>query len=141
MERRDFLLNSCRACLGLLAVPAIASLEGCADTKAMTGMTESNGLITVPLADIADKPGVTLHPKSLTDPLLVTKHSDGTYKALLLRCPHKGGPVASNGLQLECSQHHSTFDMDGNVTKGPAKSNLTSYPVEVKGTKLVIKVA
>ncbi len=141
MERRDFLLNSCRACLGLLAVPALASLEGCADTKAMTGMTESKGLITVPLADIADKPGVTIHPKSLPDAVLVTKHSDGTYKALSLRCPHKGGAVQSNGVELECGLHHSTFDMDGNVTKGPAKSNLTSFPVEVVGDKLVIKVS
>lgn len=141
MERRDFLLNSCRACLGLMAVPALASLESCSSSKAMSGMSESNGVISLPLADIADKPGVTLHPKSIADPLMVVKNADGSYTALVLKCPHKGGPLSVVGDQLECDWHHSTFDMHGNVTKGPAKSALTSYPVTLNGDKLEIKVA
>lgn len=141
MERRDFLLNSCRACLGLLAVPAIASMESCSSSKGMGGMTEANGTITLPIADIADKPGVTLHPKSIADPLLVAKQPDGSYVALVLKCPHKGGPLSVVGDQLDCDWHHSAFDMQGNVVKGPAKSGLTKYPVVVEGDKLRIKVA
>ena len=142
MERRDFLFNSCRACLGLMAIPAIASLESCATTKAAaSAMTEENGMITLPAAELAGKNTVLLHPKSVSDPLLVVKQADGSYKALLMHCPHKGGPVQEVGDQLKCDWHGSTFDHQGNVTGGPAKSGLTSYPVEVAGDKLHIHIS
>jgi nitrite reductase/ring-hydroxylating ferredoxin subunit len=59
---------------------------------------------------------------------MVVQRPDGTYTALALNCPHKNGPVKNKGGVLTCDWHGSTFDREGQVTKGPSKAGLKRYP-------------
>ena len=147
MDRRNFLLAGCKACAALAAVPALASLESCSSGKtAAAGSSASgalaveNGVLSIPMSSLSDGVGM-VSAKGLGDKLFISKGADGSYKALLLNCPHMGGAVKLKEDKLVCGLHGSAFDMDGQVTKGPAKQGLKTYPVEVAGDVLKVRVA
>lgn len=140
MDRRSFLLTGCQACVAMAALPALAALEGCSSAKAATGMVEENGKAMLPLGDLGTDGRTIIKPKAVSDPVLIAKQADGSYTALLLRCPHKGGPLKDKGAVLECDWHHSTFDLGGKHLSGPSKSDLTRYPVTEENGRLVIQL-
>ncbi len=140
MDRRSFLLTGCQACVALAAIPALTALEGCSTAKAATGMVEENGRALVPMADLGAESRTIIKPKAVSDPVLIARQADGTYTAVLLKCPHKGGPLSDKNGVLECDWHHSTFDLAGKHLSGPAKSDLTHYPVTEENGKLVVKL-
>ncbi|MCB0791398.1 MAG: Rieske (2Fe-2S) protein [Flavobacteriales bacterium] len=132
MERRDFLLTGCRACVALAAIPALAALESCGSAKAITAEpAPGSNLLNIPLSDLAEQNAVRVNTKELGSDLLVVKEADGSYKALLLKCTHKGGPLKQEGQVLHCSWHGSEFDLEGKVTNGPATSPLKTFPATV----------
>jgi nitrite reductase/ring-hydroxylating ferredoxin subunit len=140
MDRRSFLLTGCQACVAMAALPALAALEGCSTAKAATGMVEENGTATLPLSELGTTERLVIKPKAVSDPVLIAKQADGSYVALLLRCPHKGGPLNDKGDVLECDWHHSTFDLGGKHLSGPSKGDLTRFPVREENGKLVVKL-
>ena len=137
MERRRFIRQGLHACAALAAIPALASLEGCASAKGLTA-TVADGAVRIPASALADKRFVTVNAKGHPDPLLVVKEADGSYRAVVLNCPHKGGPVSEKGGELVCGWHDSRFTLDGKVTEGPSKKDLQTYPVEQEGDQLRI---
>jgi nitrite reductase/ring-hydroxylating ferredoxin subunit len=139
MQRRDFLRSACQACAAMALVPiAATTLESCSSTGKLA---VENGLVNVPLSALGSQGRTVLKVNGLSDKVLLEKRPDGTYTALVLNCPHKNGPVKEKGGELVCSWHGSTFDLNGKVTKGPAKSDLKRYPVELVGEVLQVKVA
>ncbi|ADG78816.1 Rieske (2Fe-2S) protein [Tsukamurella paurometabola] len=73
-------------------------------------------------------------------PYVVAQPAVGTYVAFNAACTHKGTTVAaSDGLELECPAHGSTFDgATGAATKGPATDPLTAVTVRLDGDTLVV---
>jgi len=147
MDRRDFLLAGCKACAVLAAAPAIAALESCSTSKAAaTGgaspapLAVDNGVLAIPVSALPNGSGV-INAKGLADKLYISRRADGSYTALVMNCPHKGGPVKPDGDKLVCGWHGSAFDMEGKVTKGPSQQGLRTYPVEVAGDVLNVRVA
>ena len=138
MDRRDFLLSSCRACAALALAPAFASLESCASTGMIT---VENGVLSVPMDTLGKGSTAVVNGQGLANKLLVVKRADGTYTAIEMLCPHKGGPLKEAGGQLECDWHHSRFDLEGKVLKGPAITGPKTFPVEADGKMLRVKVA
>jgi Rieske Fe-S protein len=66
---------------------------------------------------------------------VVVGHDSGGYYVVSAVCTHAGctnDPPDSSGGQY-CSCHGASFDADGNVTGGPARSNLKNYKVVVCG--------
>ncbi|MCB0787024.1 MAG: Rieske (2Fe-2S) protein [Flavobacteriales bacterium] len=139
MERRRFLLTGCKACAALAVVPSVLALESCGSTKGLA-LAVVNGAVSVPLSEMGDGRTMVVKAKGLSDDVLLVKQDDGSYSALSLKCPHKGGPVKPQGNELVCGWHSSNFDMMGKVQKGPAKTDLTSYPVQVDGGTATIQV-
>ncbi|MBK7944577.1 MAG: Rieske (2Fe-2S) protein [Flavobacteriales bacterium] len=139
MNRRDFLHHACQACAALAVIPIAASLEGCATSA--KAFAVKDGVLEL-TTDELDKSGRTVvKADGLANKLIIVKRADGNYTALELNCPHKNGPLKEKGGMLECEWHGSTFDFDGQVTKGPSKSGLKSYPVEVVRYGLRVRVA
>ncbi len=139
MDRRDFLLNACRTCAALALLPAAASLEGCAPSA--KAMAVKDGIIDVPLDALGASGSTVISASGLSEKLFISKRADGSYSAVELKCPHKGGPVKEKEGQLVCSWHGSTFGRDGALVKGPSKAGLKSYPVEASGAMLRVRVA
>ncbi|MBL7963994.1 MAG: Rieske (2Fe-2S) protein [Flavobacteriales bacterium] len=137
MDRRDFLDRSGQLCAAMLAIPALAGMGGCAAARPATAFTEADGRVQLPGSMLAQGP-VVLRPKGLDDPLWIGRDADGAPVALVLRCPHKGGPVKEQGGVLTCAWHGSTFNAQGAVTKGPSKEGLRRLPARMEGEQVVV---
>lgn len=138
MDRRNFLRSACQACAALALVPAVASLESCSSSKAIT-TTAKDGMLEVPMSALDASGRTTVKAKGLPEKLMVLRRDDGTYTTLALNCPHKNGPVDfKDGEGLKCGWHGSRFDLEGKVQNGPAKQDLKRYTTEISGDRLRI---
>lgn len=138
MNRRDFLLNTCKACAAMALVPAAAALEGCAASG--KALAVKDGLIEVPMDALGSSGTAIVKAEGIGNKLMLVRRADGSYIALELNCPHKNGPLKQQGGNLVCQWHGSTFDLDGNLLKGPSKTGLKTHPVEAVGNVLRVKV-
>ena len=74
----------------------------------------------------------------LNNSVLILKKNDLDYSAHLMKCTHNGAGLSVSGTSLTCPLHGSTFSMEGEVTKGPAKTALTSYRVVISQDKITV---
>ena len=134
MQRRDFLLTGCKACGLLLAAPALASLESCSTTKALSyEPAAGSSMLEVPITVFGERNSAVIRTSQVADQIWITRLPDGSHRALALKCTHKGGPLSLQGDAMQCAWHDSRFDLEGKPVGGPAKSGLKSYPVAVEG--------
>jgi nitrite reductase/ring-hydroxylating ferredoxin subunit len=130
MHRRTFLQHGCLACAAL-TLPAL--LGSCAGIQAIAGTLEGEDLVLPPeafrTANGQPKRYVVASHAQLKQPIAVFAQADGSYRAILMRCTHKGVELRVTGDRLECSAHGSTFDNTGAVLEGPASDPLRSFPV------------
>ncbi|MBL7950669.1 MAG: Rieske (2Fe-2S) protein [Flavobacteriales bacterium] len=131
MHRRTFLHRSCLACAAL-SVPAL--LSSCTGLQPIVGTLEGDELVLPPdafrTADGKPKRYVVASHPQLQRPIAVFADSAGGYRAVLMRCTHKGVELRITGDRLECSAHGSTFDNTGAVLEGPASDPLRTFPVQ-----------
>jgi nitrite reductase/ring-hydroxylating ferredoxin subunit len=64
--------------------------------------------------------------------VIIIRH-DGKIYASTSVCPHRQVTImeSDDKNSFECPRHHSMFDIEGNVTKGPAKKGLARYAISV----------
>ena len=68
----------------------------------------------------------------------VIRHAGRIY-AISTVCTHRGAIInAENNSTFECPRHHATYDIAGNVTKGPAKVAMVHYAISVNGDGNII---
>lgn len=84
---------------------------------------------------------VPVQPDSGGKPVLVMRGEGDEFRAVLLKCTHMGCTVGWNEAErtMDCPCHGSRFDERAQVIKGPAKKELTSYPVEFDGATIRFK--
>jgi cytochrome b6-f complex iron-sulfur subunit len=72
------------------------------------------------------------------DSVLIANVKGGTFVALEKACTHQGTNLQYrlNNDDFWCSNHGSTFNSKGAVTKSPASSGLKVYSTELKDNKL-----
>jgi 3-phenylpropionate/trans-cinnamate dioxygenase ferredoxin subunit len=98
------------------------------------------------------------HPLSLSAPLeagqKTTVEIDGKeilicrieagYFAVAGRCTHSAWPLSRGSIrdmEIVCTLHGARFDLrDGCPTAGPARRPLTTYPIELRGGELYIRL-
>jgi Rieske Fe-S protein len=143
MNRREFIVNSCTACLGATAVSGL--LWSCSATRYTTGTLGKDG-ITVNIDEFkTNKKGregyrsfIIVRNESLKYPIYVYRFGNAGYSAVWMRCTHQGAELQASGDQLQCSAHGSEFNNRGKVTNGPADKDLRSFPVTVNNNELFI---
>lgn len=64
-----------------------------------------------------------------------------TLVALNPTCTHRGCTVAYQDGELACPCHGARYDLQGKVTKGPAKENLAVYQVKVEEDEILLAVS
>ncbi len=73
------------------------------------------------------------------EPVLVIREKNKVV-ALSAVCTHLGCLVKyKGGGVIRCPCHAASFDLNGNVTGGPAPRPLTYYPVRIVGGRIVIE--
>jgi Rieske Fe-S protein len=140
LNRRNFLKDTCKACLlGAVSISMVDFLESCSTMKSYS-VAMNNNQVEVPLTLFDAAPLQLVSPKSYAYEIAVRKLPDNTYEALLLRCTHQHNPLTPTGNGFICTVHGSQFDKDGHVRKGPADANLLQLKTEVQQSNLIIHV-
>jgi Rieske Fe-S protein len=137
MDRRDFLKQSCIACIAAGAGVVAGSLSSCATLPVYKTAAESNK-VTVPVSLFVQGDFQVIQPKGFYYNIGLLKEKNGTYTALLLRCTHADNQLTPTGNGYKCNLHGSTFDKEGHVTQGPAERPLTKYPTELISDQIII---
>lgn len=143
MKRRDFIKNSCAACLSMSALPIM--LSGCASLINTTGTLVKDGL-TLSSEDfkITDKGNIAyrsfliVRNDALQYPICLYRFNEKQYSALWMKCAHQGAELQASGDYLQCPAHGSEFNNKGHVTNGPASTNLRAFPVTVNDKEIFI---
>ncbi len=109
MRRREFISRLFQLFLG--------ALLGGKALKAFGAFSERGVFDLGPATDFP--PGTVRH--LLLYDVFIISDPEGIY-ALLARCTHRGGVLykTENNDALVCCRHHSRFDLEGKVTRGPA---------------------
>ena len=70
--------------------------------------------------------------------VIIARTNTGTFLAVAAACTHQGTNINYNasGNNFVCPNHGAQFDSTGNVTQGPASTNLTQYNTTLTGTSL-----
>jgi Rieske Fe-S protein len=140
LNRRNFLKDTCKACLvGAMSLSVVDLLESCSTIKSYKA-TMAGNQVEVPLT-LFDKATLqVISPRNYAYEIAVKKQPDNNYEALLLRCTHQHNPLTPTGNGYVCTVHGSQFDKDGKVKKGPAAASLPQLRTEVREANLIIHV-
>ena len=143
MDRREFIKNSCTACLS--ATVLATAFSSCTPTKYISGVLGKDGLfldvnefVTTQNGKAAYRSFVIIRNDALQFPVCVYRFNDNEYTALWMRCTHQGTELQASGDRLQCTAHGSEFDNKGSVRTGPADRSLRSFPVTVSNNQLFI---
>ena len=143
MKRRDFIKNTCAACVPVAALSALAT--GCSLLSNTSGRLVKDGLVLqkddFELKDkgnSAYRSFLVIRNDALKYPLCIYRFSDNDYSALWMSCSHQGAELQASGDYLQCPAHGSEFNNRGEATSGPASSSLRSFPVTVSNNEIFI---
>lgn len=139
MKRRDFLHQSCFACLAAGAGISLLGLESCASTKVFSAAPE-NGQLKVDISQFEpESNALIVRTKALEHDILILKTGE-KYRAIYLQCSHQNNPVNYTGSKIVCNAHGSQFDLDGLVKVGPADKHLKKIKIEKENTLLTLSI-
>ena len=143
MERRNFIRNSCAACLSAVSLPVV--LAGCRSLFNTTGTLTNDGLklttedfLIKEKGSNAYKSFVIIRNDALQYPICIFRFNEEQYSALWMKCTHQGAELQASGEYINCPAHGSEFNNKGHVTSGPASTNLRTFPVTVNGKDIFI---
>ena len=141
MNRKEFIVKSCTACIAASAYSII--LSSCAATKFTSGKLAKDGiLIDINEFVIKDKDKYRLYVVVRNDkllfPICVYRFNDTEYSAIWMQCAHQGAELNVAGDYLQCPAHGSEYDNRGKVTNGPADRDLRTFPVTISNNQLFI---
>jgi cytochrome b6-f complex iron-sulfur subunit len=136
LNRREFVAAvACAACLcGLGEAGKVL-----ADDATTQPATEPSTTLDIGAKSDYATDGITTTWMKQPNRVAVVRH-DGKIYACTTICPHRkvtiNEAVDQNG--FECPRHHSMFDIEGNVTHGPATKPLIRYAISVDSNNHLI---
>jgi Rieske Fe-S protein len=145
MNRRNFISNTCNACIRGAALSHL--LASCSSAHYVTGVLEAKG-ISIPLSEFtppqkekkATREFIVVHHEQLEFPIYLYRLNENDYSALWMKCTHQGSELNAGGDHLYCSSHGSEFDNEGKAIHGPAEKSLRSFPTSIDNSKIMIEL-
>ena len=141
MKRRDFITNTSKLGACALLGVSVLSQSGCASYP-MLNVKALDKSLSIPLAEFQKSKRILVRTPSLEFDIFVHEFDAGKYRATLLQCTHHQEPIKVSDQQIYCPSHGSTFSLDGQVVKAPAKIELKHYPTRISedGKTLLIQM-
>lgn len=129
MNRREFITTTCvGACAAWL-------LQSCSTHKYISDYSFTTTILTIKkTAFIIIKNGkeiqqrfVLVKPEIFQFPIVIYKLKEEVYKAMFLQCTHQGCELIAYDTMIVCPCHGAEFNVQGEVSQGPAEINLKSF--------------
>ena len=140
MERKKFIQKSCGVCL--LGMAALLSpglvFNSSAKNKAYKAVCNLNNEVIIPLSLFADTNLQIVSVKGWDYDMAVHQKEDKTFAVFLLKCTHMDNAIRLSADGFTCSMHGSTYNKEGEVTKGPAEKPLEQYKANILEENLII---
>lgn len=134
-------LDGCAMFKGVSAVPVVPrealSVEG---NRLMIDLRKTNDLLITGGAAKLSLPG---DDGTVIYKMIIIRPAENEYRVFGDHCTHGGRELnyRHNESKLECSSFgHSTFDLNGQVTGGPAKAPLARYTYHIEKDILTIQL-
>lgn len=133
MERRDFIKSACLTCVGSMSATWL--FQSCTPQKYITNIIVKDNKLVIKKSEFAVvKKDKTIHqkfilvkPENTQFPVAIYKLNDNEYTALYLQCTHQGCELSPHETTMVCPCHGAEFNPKGEVTTGPAETNLKSF--------------
>ena len=140
IERRKFLESACKACLLAGAGFLISDLSACSPSAKIIKLPVSQNSVRLPVTSFANETMQIVRPEGWFYDIAVRKTSEDQYEALLLECTHQQNQLIVNPNGFKCNLHGSQFNLNGQVTKGPAERPLKKFETSLDQGQLVISL-
>jgi Rieske Fe-S protein len=140
-ERRDFLRRISSLAVGGVVLNAFA---GCS-TGLQSYFVEAKGeTISLSLDSYPELGAIggAVEIEFSGDPgdLVIVRSGEHAIVALSSTCTHLGCTVRKEPSFFRCPCHGSTYDLEGNVVRGPAEHPLERYLAQLNGTQITISL-
>ena len=135
MDRKEFLASLGK---GAASVCMACYLASCANNSTSIPTAPSNVDFTL---DLTQSPNQNLNNVGgyiYKDGIIIGRLSQTEFVAVSEYCTHQGTMVIfqKNSNRFYCPTHGSTYDINGNVTNGPANRPLAKYNTQFSGNSL-----
>lgn len=146
MERRDFIKSACLTCAG--SIGAAWLLQACTPQKYITNVTVKENKLAIKKSEFTvvkkdktiQQKFILVKPENAQFPIAIYKLNDNEYKALYLQCTHQGCELSPHETMMVCPCHGAEFNPKGEVTNGPAETNLKSFPTTTDNENIYIQI-
>jgi cytochrome b6-f complex iron-sulfur subunit len=138
MDRKNF-LNSLSGGLALTCVSCM--MAACSKEEDNGGGTNNgNAKLTLDLSTQITSIGDFVASNGVIVIRVASGNQISSFKAFSNVCPHQGGVISydKSATSFSCATHGATFNQTGTVTKGPASSNMSTFPVTITGNTLTV---
>ncbi len=133
-SRREFLKRAGLVAAGLAVSGAVLAQDE--ENRGAITQAANKGLVDLGPVTAFKASGIVDHTKDAG--ALISRTADGLI-ALSPVCTHQGcTPHAQSGSTLVCSCHGAQFTADGGVARGPARTPLATYSLQVKNGHLFV---
>ena len=140
MERRQFIRTSCSLCIAFGSASLAEALSSCASIPVYETSVQGD-VVAVPLSIFSEGNIHIVRASGILYDIAVEKDTAGNYSALLLRCTHASNPLIFTGEGFRCPVHGSGFDLEGDVTHGPAVLSLEKLSTKISGQNIIIQAS
>jgi Rieske Fe-S protein len=120
-----------------LAAGTVLDLAGCSPMHVVSEEAIGNRL-RIPLSEFGESNALIVRTKAAAYDILVVRYADQTTGALLMECTHQNTPLNATGTGLFCPAHGSAFDLQGNVTRGPAAKPLKIFNTSIEDGIVIV---
>ncbi|MDX2172799.1 MAG: Rieske (2Fe-2S) protein [Bacteroidota bacterium] len=146
MERRDFIKSTCLTCAG--SIGAAWLLQACTTQKYITNVTTKENKLVIKKSEFTvikkektiQQKFILIKPETMQFPIALYKLNDNEYKALYLQCTHQGCELSPHETMMVCPCHGAEFNSKGEVTTGPAETNLKSFFTSTDNENIYIQL-
>lgn len=141
MKRKDFIKQSCLACMGIATAGFIVEgMTSCATFPVIKAVSDEK-MVSVSLEQLKLNPMNIIRPSMVDFDIFISVDENNKYNCLVLKCTHQDWNLISNPKGFNCSLHGSMFDLKGKVLNGPATKPLVKLENEEVGAFLKIKLS
>ncbi len=140
IERRKFLESACKACVLAGAGLLLSDLTACTPSLKIITLPVTQDTVRLPLTSFAKEPIQIVRPEGWFYNIAIRKSSPDEYEALLMSCTHQQTQLIADSHGFICPLHGSKFNINGQVTKGPAEKALKKYSTGLEQDQLVIQL-
>jgi len=138
MDRKNF-LNSITGGLAITCVSCM--MAACSKEEDNGGDTgNGNAKLTINLSSQITAIGDFVASNGIIVIRVASGNQVSSFKAFSNVCTHQGGVISYDkaSTSFSCATHGATFNQTGTVTKGPASSNMSTFPVTITGNTLTV---